>query len=265
MYKFGVLGVGNMGGSILAGIINSSLYNKEEILLYDIRNEVQENYEKSGFNIAKDEEDLINNVEVLLLSIKPQSLNNLLKYNIHNEKLVIISIVAGKTNEDLKKIFGEKTIIRAMPNTPSLINFGATAISKDDQIDNNTFDIAIKIFESIGSVEVIPDNLLNEIIPLNGSMPAFLYYFANAFIKKAVEDGVEFEVAKRLVCNGIIGSAQMILKENKPIEELIKNVCSPKGATLEGMKVLEEHNVEQTLKKVSKATIKRAYELSNIK
>ena len=87
---------------------------------------------------------------------------------------------------------------------------------------------------------------------------------AKAFIEKAVTDGIDYEVAKSLCVQGIIGSAKMISVTNKPIDELIKDVCSPKGATLEGLKILEDNNVDQILKETSSATTKRAYELSKL-
>ena len=151
-----------------------------------------------------------------------------------------------------------------MPNTAALINEGSTAISRTSDVSDIKFNKAKEIFSSIGIVEEISDELMNEIIPVNGSMPAFLYFFAKAFIEKAVTDGIDYEVAKSLCVQGIIGSAKMISVTNKPIDELIKDVCSPKGATLEGLKILEDNNVDQILKETSSATTKRAYELSKL-
>ena len=104
---------------------------------------------------------------------------------------------------------------------------------------------------------------MNEIIPVNGSMPAFLYYFVNSYIKDAVSKGIAYETAKLLACESIIGSTKMILETNKSIEELIKDVCSPGGATLEGLRIFDENNFEEIIKESNKACILRAYELSN--
>ena len=261
-YKLGVLGLGNMGGSILNGIINSSLYNKEEIFIYDIDKTKLEKF--NGINVSLNEKDLIENVEMLIVAVKPQMINVLKTIEFNNKDLTIISIVAGKTVNDLKEIFGDVKVIRVMPNTPALINEGSTAISRTFDVTDEVFNKVKKIFSAIGIVEEISDELMNEIIPVNGSMPAFLYYFAKAFIEKAVSDGIDYEVAKSLCVQGIIGSAKMISVTNKPIDELIKDVCSPKGATLEGLKILEDHNVDQILKETASATIKRAYELSKL-
>ena len=261
-YKLGILGIGNMGGSILEGILKTSIYNKEEIFLYDINPSVAQKYSELSF--SKNEKELIENVEILILAIKPQMLTAIENIKFDISSLVVVSVVAGKTIEDLEKIFGKQQFIRVMPNTPALIKEGATAISRTSNISDEVFEKVKKIFLSIGTVEEIPDNLMNEVIPLNGSMPAFLYYFAKSFIEKAVKNGLDYEIAKRLACNAIIGSADMILKSGKDIDTLIKDVCSPKGATLEGIKVLEENKVNEKLEKVSDATIKRAYELSKI-
>lgn len=263
-YKLGILGIGNMGESILSGIVKSSLYNKDEILLFDTDANKVLKYKEEGFIFSKNEKELIENVEMLLLAIKPQMLYVLKENTYDIENLIVISIVAGKTINDLKEIFKDQLYIRVMPNTPSLINYGATAISRTSSIDNDTFNKVKQIFESIGSVEEIDDNKMNEIIPINGSMPAYLYYFVKAFIEKGIENGIDYEVAKHLATEAIIGSCKMIQETNKPIDELIKDVCSPKGATLEGLKVFEENNLDKIIKEASDACIKRAYELSKL-
>ncbi len=261
-YKLGVLGIGNMGGSILKGIINASIYNKEEILIFDIDKLKLNKF--SDILVAKDEKDLIENVDVLILAIKPQMLKVLKNIEFQNKDLLLVSIVTGKTVSDLQAIFGDVKVIRVMPNTPALINEGSTAISKTPNVGDLEFSEVKKIFSLLGVVEEIPDNLMNEVIPVNGSMPAFLYYFAKCFIEKAVKNGIDYDTAKSLCVQGIIGSAKMISETDKSIDELIKDVCSPKGATLEGLKVFDRSNLQDIIEETSDATIKRAYELSNI-
>jgi pyrroline-5-carboxylate reductase len=263
-FKLGVLGIGNMGGSILNGIINASIYPNNEICIYDIDQDKIKKYQDLGLSTAKCEKELIENVEMLLLAIKPQMLCALENLTLNINNLIVISIVAGKTVSDLKQIFGNQKFIRVMPNTPALINEGATAIARTQSVTDEEFNSVKQIFASIGVVEEIDDNLMNEIIPVNGSMPAFLYYFAKCFIDKALKDGISYEVAKSLCVQAIIGSAKMIANTDKSIDELIKDVCSPKGATLEGLKVFEQHHINEIIEEVADATIKRAYELSKI-
>lgn len=261
-YQLGILGLGKMGSSILSGIIKSKIYQKEEVLLFDVNDELKEKYGDLGYKFSDSEQSLIDNVEMLILAIKPQMFKVLNDLKINND-LVVISIAAGKTIKDLEEIFGKQQFIRVMPNTPSLISYGATAITKSNNVLEETFNKAKNIFESIGVVEEIDESLMNEIIPVNGSMPAFLYYFVEAYIDDATSCGIPYESAKRLACEAVIGSAKMILETGKPIKELINDVCSPGGATLEGLRVLKENNFQEIIKESNKACIKRAYELSN--
>jgi pyrroline-5-carboxylate reductase len=261
-YQLGILGLGKMGSSILSGIIKSKIYQKEEILLFDVNDEIKKKYTELGYIFSDNEQTLIDNVEMLILAIKPQMFKVLNNLKIKDD-LVVISIAAGKTIKDLEEIFGKQQFIRVMPNTPSLISYGATAITKSENVLEETFKKAKNIFSSIGIVEEIDESLMNEIIPVNGSMPAFLYYFVEAYIDDATSYGIPYETAKHLACEAVIGSAKMILETGKPIEELINDVCSPGGATLEGLRVLKENNFQEIIKKSNKACIKRAYELSN--
>ena len=261
-YKLGILGLGKMGGSILSGIINSNIYNKKEVLLFDVNENIKIKLSNEGYQFSSNEEELFNNVESVLIAIKPQMFSELLKVDYSKLDLVVISIAAGKTINDLKKIFGNQKFIRVMPNTPAFIMSASTAIARGDNVDDETFYKVKNIFSSIGVVEEIPENKMNEIIPVNGSMPAYLYYFVEAFIENAVNDGIEYEIAKTLACQAVIGSAKMILQTDKDIKQLITDVCSPGGATLAGLKVLEDENFKEIIKKASQACIQRAYELS---
>lgn len=261
-YQLGILGLGKMGSSILSGIIKSKIYQKEEVLLFDVNDEIKKKYTESGYIFSDNEQALIDNVEMIILAIKPQMFKVLNNLKIKDD-LVVISIAAGKTIEDLEEIFGKQQFIRVMPNTPSLISNGATAITKSENVLEETFKKAKNIFSSIGIVEEIDESLMNEIIPVNGSMPAFLYYFVEAYIDDATSYGIPYETAKHLACEAVIGSAKMILETGKPIEELINDVCSPGGATLDGLRVLKENNFQEIIKESNKACIKRAYELSN--
>lgn len=261
-YKLGILGLGKMGSSILYGIIKSGLYKKEEILLYDVNEETKIKFTKEGFTFSDSEQQLIDNIETLLIAIKPQMFKVLNELNTNNLNITVISIAAGKTIKNLQDIFGNQKFIRVMPNTPALISCGATAIARGENVDEETFSKVKQIFASIGVVEEIKEEKMNEIIPINGSMPAYLYYFVQAFIEQGVKDGIDYEVAKKLACEAVIGSAKMILETDKSIDELIKDVCSPGGATLEGLYVLENEKFKEIIYKASIACVKRAYELS---
>jgi len=195
-YKFGILGLGKMGSSILFGIIKSNLYSKEEILLYDVNDDVKNNLISQGFKFSCNEQELVENVNTLLIAIKPQMFYKLNELNFDGLNLTVVSIAAGKTINNLQEIFGNQKFIRVMPNTPALISCGATAIARGVNVDQETFDNVKRIFVSIGVVEEIEESKMNEVIPINGSMPAYLYYFVQAFIEQGVKDGIEYDITK---------------------------------------------------------------------
>ena len=266
LYKIGFLGVGKMGGSILNGIVSSSLYQKDDIYLFDKNPDVLDYYKALGYDFASDETNLFECCDIVILAIKPQMFNALEEV-IKNKKFncLIVSIAAGISISALKNIFGPLKCIRVMPNTPALIGKATSVISRDDAVLDDEFNVVKEIFEKIGVVVELSEVQMNEIIPLNGSMPAYLYYFAEGFIENGIKNGIDEEVCKQLVANAIIGSAEMILKADKPTSVLIKDVCSPGGTTLAGLYVLEDNDFKKTIDTAADACIKRAYELANRK
>ena len=263
MYKFGILGVGKMGSSILNGILEAKIFDKKDILLNLYSDEEVEYYgKKLGFNYVRDAKELFLNSELTLLSIKPQVFPEIedIAKSVDFTGRGIVSICAGITLDYLHSLFNGADIVRIMPNTPALIKKAvATITSKNTK--SKYYDLAFKIFNSIGKCYEIDESLMDATIPLNGSMPAYLEYFAKAFIDKAVEDGVDYETAKKLTCESIISSACLILSSDESIDTLIKNVCSKGGTTLAGLDKLYEHDFEKAIHECSEACKNRSTEL----
>ncbi len=265
-YKLGFLGVGKMGSSILNGIITANLYRKNQILLYDVNQTVKDALRNEDYSIASDELEVVEACEYVILAIKPQMFFEVLpKISKSNHKPLYISIAAGISISNLQSTLGKLKIVRVMPNTPALIAEAATAIAKSDEVDETSFQEIKQIFTSIGIVREIPEILMNEIVPINGSMPAYLYYFVQAFIENAMKNKIEYEIARDLACQAIIGSAHMILATQKSLDQLIKDVCSPKGATLAGLEVLENREFKKIIEEACEACIKRSKELGQLK
>jgi len=176
-------------------------------------------------------------------------------------KQCVISLAPGKSIDYLKSVFTNATVVRVMPNTPAVLQKATTTMVKS--ADNELSKNAKAIFESIGSVDELPnEGQIDEAIPLNGSMPAYLYLFAKAFIESGIKHGIDPETAKSLACNAIIGSANMILESSDSIDTLINNVCSKKGTTIEGLERLYENGFEEAIEKCYDACVRRSKELS---
>lgn len=263
MYKFGILGVGKMGSSILNGIMKANIFDKKDILLNLYSDEEVAYYGKElGFNYVNDPKELFSSCELVLLSIKPQVfpvIEDIAK-SLNFESKGIISIAAGITLDYLHSLFNGADIIRVMPNTPALINMAvATVCSKNKE--SKYYSLAINILNSIGKCYEIEEKYMDATIPLNGSMPAYLELFAKAFIDKAIKDGIDYDIAKQLVCESIISSANLILKSDEDIDTLIKNVCSKGGTTLAGLDRLYDYKFEEAIYECSEACKNRSKEL----
>ena len=264
MYKFGILGVGKMGSSILRGIISSGIFKKEEILLNLYTDDEVKKYSEEGFDYIKnDPKKLFELCDLTLLSVKPQVFPEITKIadTIDFSGKGIMSIMAGITISSIEKHFKNANIVRVMPNTPALIQKAvATVCSKDT--NSVYYKQVFEILSSIGVAYPIEEDKMDESLPLNGSMPAYLELFAKAFIDKAVEDGIDYEIAKQLTCQSIISSAYLILESKEPIEQLIANVCSKGGTTIAGLTKLYDNKFENAIYECSEACKNRSKELS---
>ncbi len=256
--KFGVLGCGKMGMSIVNGIIKNNVIDKNDIYLYDIN---LEEHTKNGYNTCSSEKELYETVDMLLLSVKPQVFESVLdKLKGVNGANIIITIAAGIKIAYIKSFLGEKEYVRVMPNTPALIGHAASAICFEG-VSNK--EVIFNIFNSIGVSKEIEESQMDDIIPANGSLPAYGYYFMEAFIDSSVKRGIDYEVAKELVCKTMIGSCEMILNSSKPISELINDVCSKGGTTIEGIYVFDKYNLKEIVDEACIKCVKRSIELGN--
>lgn len=262
MYKLGILGLGKMGSSILEGILSYGIYKKEEILLGLHSEEKLIKYNNDGFNGTINADDIFGDCEVILLAIKPQTFEEACKNakSFDFKSRCIISIMAGVKIETLEQFFKNASIFRTMPNTPALINSGVTTICTN--FENKYEDTVKEIFDSIGHSYLITEDLMDATLPLNGSMPAYLYLFAKTFIDAAVKKGVDYETAKKLTAESIISSSKMILSSPDSIDTLINNVCSKGGTTIAGLYELYDNNFKEAVEKCYDACYKRSIELA---
>ena len=253
----GFIGAGNMGTAIMKGILNSSLNNQIQLFAADQDSLKIEPLKKFGVNKCVNGSEVVSACKYVFLAVKPQVIEGVLN------SVGQISIAAGINSDFVKKATGTnvKTVI-VMPNTPLLLNEGASALAKDSQVSQQEFDFVCSIFKACGKTAVIDESKMKEIIAVNGSSPAFIYLYAKGFIDYAVKEGIDGEVAKKLFAQSLIGSAKMITDSGYTIDELIKMVSSPGGTTLAGLEELNKGNLLNTVNNACEACTKRAYELS---
>ncbi len=265
MKNVGFIGAGNMGYAIMSGIKRSAMSSDIALFVYDKFQEAMVRAQQLGAKGMPSAAELVGSCDYVFLAVKPQQLDEVLgeiKADV-TKNTVIISICAGITDEYIasKTVEGAKVVL-VMPNTPLLLGEGATALSRSDSVSDAEFDFVCSIFGASGIYAVVPKDKMKEIISINGSSPAFIYLYAQSFVKYAVSVGIDEKAAVELFAKSLIGSAKMITDSGKTIDELIEMVSSKGGTTIAGLEKLRAGGLDEAVQECCKACTKRAYELS---
>jgi len=265
-YRLGILGAGNMGLAIARGAVNAGRCTPSEILLMNLTSEKRAARAAEGFAVTGSQAELYGSCEQVVLGIKPQIFDAVLPMLAAAgvaEKPLVISIAAGVSFAKMEAVLGaDCPIIRVMPNTPLLLGLGASALVRNAAALPEQLENVRALFGSMGITVVFEEEkMLNEVIPYNGSAPAYVYAFIDGMARSAQEHGIAREQALELISKTCIGAAEMVLQSGKTTAELIREVCSPGGTTIEAVKVLEGAGLNAILAEASDRCIARAYEL----
>jgi pyrroline-5-carboxylate reductase len=178
--------------------------------------------------------------------------------------LLLISIAAGKTLENLEEMVGHPkvSIIRVMPNVNVQIGLGASAVTGNEASSENQIDFVLNLFSSVGKAWIVPEKDFSAFIAMAGSSPAFTYLYIDSLARAGVKHGLTKEKALEYAAQATLGSAAMILESKENPWSLIDRVSSPGGTTVAGLLALEDQAFLSTVVKGVDATIARDVELS---
>ncbi len=265
-YVLGILGAGNMGKAIANGAARAGLYPPDKVLLFNRSEEKRMANKTEGFAVTGDLCEVYTECETVLLAVKPQNFDEVLPRLAAcalDNKPLIVSIAAGVPFARIENLLGADTpIIRVMPNTPMAIGSGAAQLVKNHAATEEQLSRIRALFDTMGVTTVFEDErMINEAIPYAGSAPAYIYAFADAMVRSAASHGINENDALQMFCQTMIGASRMLLNGNKKPSELIREVCSPGGTTLEGMKVLENRGFYAMIAEMCDNCTARAYEL----
>lgn len=264
MIKVGFIGAGNMGFAIMKGIADSANI-EAELFAYDSYEPALERAAGVGAGACKDAAEVAAKSEYVFLAVKPQQLDEVLDAlrPAVTKETVLVSICAGIDDAYIasKTVEGAKVVL-VMPNTPLLLGEGATALSRSENVTDEEFAAVCGIFGACGAYAVVPKDKMKEIIAINGSSPAFIYLYAQSFIKYAESVGIDENVAKTLFAKTLVGSAKMITDSGYTIDKLIEMVSSKGGTTIAGLEQLRAGGLDETVQNCCKACTNRAYELA---
>ena len=264
MNKIGFIGAGNIAAAIINGAINSGYIMPEQIYIYDLDSQKVENFVKRGANSCNSETELTRECDYVFLTIKPQIYETVLsKIALYAMGKCFIDVAAGISIDYVKSILGNDTsVVRVMPNTPLMYGYGASALVKVAPVTEEQFEFVKGFFESCGVVVTVDEAMIDTVIAISGSAPAYIMRFANQFINYGTDNGISKEDASKLVLQTLVGCAKMINSSDKDIADLIRMVTSPNGTTQAGLESLDETNFDLSVKECLNSTVKRAKELS---
>ena len=261
----GFIGCGNMAQAMLKGILSKGLFQKEDVIV-SRRNEeaLKVIGDELGIRITTDNKEVAEMADVLVLAIKPYQFAQVIPEIAESvkENALIISIAAGQTISNIENLFG-KTIklVRTMPNTPALVLAGATGMCFNANVTEEEKEQAVKLFESFGVVAQVEESMIDTVIGVSGSAPAYIFMVIEAMADAAVADGMPRAQAYELAAQTVYGSAKMVLETGKHPGELKDMVCSPGGTTIEAVRVLEEKGLRSAIIEGQMACVKKAREL----
>jgi pyrroline-5-carboxylate reductase len=240
----GIIGGGNMGEALIAGVIQSGLLSPEEILFFeprmDRRDYLREKYQALS---AKSNVDLVTRSPIIILAVKPQTVPEVLpdiSRSIRKNHL-LISLCAGVTLDYLQSFCPLPVrMVRAMPNTPALIQKGATALARSRTAHAEDLSTAEAIFQAVGITVIVKESLMDAVTGLSGSGPAYVFAVIEALTTGGVKEGLSQEAALALTTQTVLGSAHLIQSTGKHPATLRDQVCTPGGTAIAGLYAMEE-------------------------
>jgi pyrroline-5-carboxylate reductase len=272
--RIAIIGAGSMGGAILSGLIAAGTAADSisaSTATTQSAKALQDKFSIASF--ALDASDLANaeaakDADILLIAVKPAKVLETLAEIKHTikEGALIISVAAGVTTESMEHAIGSKaSVIRAMPNTPSIVGHGVTGIAKGKSASDGQLVLAKELFSTVGQVLVVDEEKINALSTISGSGPAYVFYFAEKLMIAAKELGFSDKEADLMVRATFLGSATLLAASSETPEALRAQVTSPNGTTMEATNTFDAYNVEGTIQMATRAALARAIELGKNK
>ncbi len=249
--KLGFIGTGNMASAIMGGIIKKQIIAADEIIGADLFAPGRERAKAQfGIHVTDSNKEVVEKAEVIVLSVKPQFYADVI-HEIRNDirkEQIVITIAPGKTLAWLSEQFGtEVKIVRTMPNTPAMVGEGMTAACPNEYMTEEETAYVRTLLEGFSRVEIIPERLMDTVVSVSGSSPAYVFMLIEAMADAAVSGGMPRAQAYQFAAQAVLGSAKMVLETGKHPGELKDMVCSPAGTTIEAVRVLEERGFRSSI------------------
>ena len=260
------IGAGNMAAALAEGMINKG-FHAQHLFMSDPSNDRLATMQKSlGINTSNSNAVVAEKADVIVLAVKPQIMPAILselKPFLQDSNKVVISIAAGITIESLENGLGSQTaIVRCMPNTPALVQTGATGLFANAQVSSLQKNLAEEILQAVGIVVWLEkEQQLDAVTALSGSGPAYYFLVMEAMIIAGEAMGLTHDTAKKLTLQTALGAAKMAINSDVDPAELRRRVTSPGGTTEQAIQSLEKNQLVAVFGEALAAAKQRSEEL----
>jgi pyrroline-5-carboxylate reductase len=261
-----VIGAGNIGRALIGGLVSGNDLDPAQVRATR-RTPAALSQQFPGIRVGSDNAAAVADATIVVLAVKPQNAAEVIA-EIRDHvapAAMILSVLAGVTTENLRAALGKDlAIVRAMPNTPMIVDEGASAIAGGRFATANHVALARRIFEAVGKVEEVPESLMDAVTGLSGSGPAYVYMFVEALTDAGVKQGIPRPIAFRLAAQTIFGAAKLVLESGKHPAILRDEVTTPGGTAIAAVAELESHGLRTMLINAVATATARSKELSQL-
>ena len=238
----GFIGCGNMGSAMVSGIVSSGLCPPDDIIASAHTQKTLDRLSAEyGIQVTDDNKEVVQNSDLIFLAVKPYLYKDVI--------------------EEIRD-FVDDGIIRAMPNTPAMVLEAMTAFTPNEYISEEELNYVSSIFESFGKSEAVPESLMDAVIGVSGSSPAYVYIMIEAMADAAVADGMPRVQAYKFAAQAVYGAAKMVLETGMHPGVLKDAVCSPGGTTIAAVAKLEETGMRNAVIRAQRCCVAKAKEMS---
>jgi pyrroline-5-carboxylate reductase len=270
MLKLGVVGAGNMGGAIIKGY---SKAQGAQVYFHEHFKDKAEAVARETGAISTDSlAEMVQASDIVLIALKPNMFDDFLpelKTSLEacgeaGKAKIVVSIAAGIGISYLESKLGAAVkIVRVMPNTPAMVGEGMSALAPNAAVTDEELDAVIAVFEALGRAVRVDEPLIDTVIGISGSSPAYAYMYIQALAECGLRHGLSEDAARLFAAQATLGAAKMVLENGDvSVEQLRINVCSPGGTTIEAVHVLEDEGFIEIVGKAMDAAIARSKELT---
>ena len=258
-----IMGVGSMGGALLAGLLKAGWTPEEITLIESYAPRAAEVRESSGCRTVGSPAQGIDRQEAVVLAVKPQDIAPALEQlaAVMTPRQVLVALVAGVPISVYERSLGAVPVIRTMPNTPALIGEGITACAPGTHASEEHMALAMRVLSAVGEAEEVEEPLLDAVTAVSGSGPAYAYLLAEAMAAAGVREGLEPEAALRLAVLTVKGAAAMMEASDEGPAALRRRVASPGGTTEAALAVMEQMDFAGVVGEAVAAATRRSEEL----